>query len=72
MSTKEVNDYAAEYEDPRVIIQALGTVAHADPANTPKLDILVLRERRLEATRDRETAAMSSLTKCMIAGNSAV
>jgi hypothetical protein len=71
-STKEVKDYAAEYEDQRVIVDALVTVAHADPANKPKLDILVLRERRLEAVRDREVAVMSNLNNCMIADNSAV
>ncbi len=71
-STKEVKDYAAQYEDQRVIVEALGTAAQADPANKPKLDILVLRERRLDATRDRETAAMSNLTNGLIADSSAV
>jgi hypothetical protein len=70
MSTKEVKDYAVAYEDQHVIVEALDTVAHADPANKPKLDILVLRERRLEA--NRETAAMSNLSNYLVADNIAV
>jgi hypothetical protein len=47
-STKEIRNYATQYEDQRVIVEALGAVAQADPANKPRLDILVLRERLLE------------------------
>ncbi len=72
MSTKEVKDYAKQYEDQRVIVEALGHVAQADPANKLKLDILKPRERRLETARDRETAAMSNLTNCLIADSSVV
>ncbi len=70
-STKEVKDYAAEYEDLRAIVEALSTEEQADPVNKSKLDILGVRERRLEAARDRETAAMSNLINYLIADNSA-
>jgi hypothetical protein len=59
MSTKEVKDYAAEYEDQRDIVEALNIVAQTDPVNKPKLDIQGVRERRLDATLIREAAAMS-------------
>jgi hypothetical protein len=71
-STKEVKEYAEQYEDQRVIVEALDIVAQADPANKQKLDILELRERRLEVARDRENAAMTNLTNYLITDSSAV
>ena len=42
------------------------------PSQKPKLDILKLRERRLEAARNRETASITNLTNYLIADRSAI
>jgi hypothetical protein len=61
-----------EYEDQRAIVEALSTPEHTEPGNKSRIGILGLRERRLEAARLRETAALSLLANCLIADNNAV
>ncbi len=62
MSSQEIKDYTQEYENQRAIVEALSASEQAEPRNKPKIDILGVRERRLEAARLRETAALSLLT----------
>ena len=72
MSAQEIKDYTQEYEDQRALVQALSAAEQAEPGNESKLDILVVREGRLEAARLRETSALSLLANCLIAESSAV
>ena len=71
-SSQETNDYLQEYEDHRAIVEALSAAEQAKPGNKSKIDILGMRERRLKATRLRETAAFFLLANCLIADNNAV
>ena len=72
MSAQEIKDYNQEYEDYRAIAEALSAAELTEPANKPKIDILGVRERRLEAARLRETSALALLANCLMADNSAV
>jgi len=72
MSSQEIKDYLQEDEDQRVIVEALPAAEQAEPGNKSKIDILGLRERRLEAARLRETSALSLLANCLIADSNAV
>ena len=65
-------DYLQEYENQRAIVEALSAAEQARPGNKSNIDILGLRERRLEAARLREAAALSLLANCLIADSSAV
>ena len=61
-STAEVKDYTVQYEDQLHIVEALGD-ARTEPENRAIVDLLNLRESRLDAARDREatfTAAFSN------------
>jgi hypothetical protein len=58
-SAQETKDYLQEYEDQRATVEALSAAEQAEPGNKSKMDILGMRERRLEAARLRETAALS-------------
>ena len=71
-SSQEIKDYLQEYEDQRAIVEALSAAEQAEPGNKSKIGILGMRERRLEAARLRETAALSLLANCLIADNNAV
>jgi hypothetical protein len=71
-SAQETKDYVQEYKDKRATVEALSAAEHAEPGNKSKIDILGMRERRLEAARLRETAALSLLANCLIAESSAV
>ncbi len=71
-SSKDVKDYATQYEDQRAIVESLSTEAQADPVNKPSLDIREVRERRIKAARDREAATITNLANCLIAESCAV
>ncbi len=43
-----------------------------DPVNKPTLDVLNIKERRVDAARIREATAMSNLTNFSIVDNGAV
>ncbi len=55
-SSQEIKDYQKEYEDQRTDVDALSAAQQAEPGNKPKLDILAVREKRLDAARVREPA----------------
>jgi hypothetical protein len=72
MSAQEIKDYTQEYEDERAIVEALSAAQLAELVNKPEIDILGVRERRLEAARLRETYALALLANCLMADNRAV
>jgi hypothetical protein len=57
---KEVNYYTSQYEDQCQLVEALGTTLNA-PENKSVLDILTLRERRLDAALGRENTTIANL-----------
>ncbi len=67
----EIKDYTLQYEEQRNIVEALGT-AKSSPENKSALDILELRERRLDATFLRETIVVTNLSNCCAAEISAI
>jgi len=70
-TTKEVEDFNSHYEDQRKLDATLGT-EHSKPENKPALDVLEIRERRLDVVRVREVNALSNLTNFLIADNNAL
>ena len=70
-TTHEVKDYNAQLEDQCKITESLGTAFNA-PENKSVLDILEMRERRLDAALDKEANATKNLTNYCIAEKSAV
>ena len=56
-TSQEVKDYMVQYEDQVNLVQQLG-IAVNEPENKPVLDILAMRERRLDATLAREANAI--------------
>jgi hypothetical protein len=69
-TTREVKDYVVIYKDQRQVVEALDA-AQFDSTNKSSLEVLDIRERRLEAARVRDVIGMSNLTICLIADNSA-
>jgi hypothetical protein len=59
-NTKEVKDYTSQYEDQYKLVEALDTDRNK-PENKSVLDILTLRDSRLNATLIRESAAIAIL-----------
>ena len=72
MASHDIKDYNKLYEDLRAIVEALSTAEQAEPGNKALFDILLMRERRVEAARNRETATLALFFDCMIAEISAV
>ena len=70
-STQEVKDYTLQYEDRYNLVEALG-VNKSKPENKNVLDILTLREGRLDAARIREAAALDALYVFLAAGKVAL
>jgi len=62
----EVKDYTQQFEDRRKLVDKLGTVMNA-PENKSVLDILVKRERRLDAVLLRESNAIVTFSNFCIA-----
>jgi len=59
----EVKDYTLQYEEPRNIVEALGTAKSAHESKG-FLDILELRERRLDNAYLREANVGTDLANC--------
>jgi hypothetical protein len=70
-STQEVKDYTLQYEDRYNLVEALG-VNKNKPENMNVLDILTLREGRLEAARIWEAAALVALSIFLAAEKAAL
>jgi hypothetical protein len=68
-TTQEVKYYTTHYEDPCKIVDALGIALNATK-NKSVLEILALRERRLDAALVRETNAIANFTNFCIAEKS--
>ncbi len=51
-TAKKVKDYTPQFEDQYKLVEALGTTMNL-PENKSALDILALRERRLDAALDK-------------------
>ena len=51
-TAKEVKNYTSQYEDQEKLVEALGAALNA-PENKTVLDILALRERRLDTAIGR-------------------
>ena len=64
--TQEVKDYTTQYEDQSKLVNALGTTMNA-PENKSVLDILAMRERRLDVALVRESNANSTLANFCVA-----
>jgi hypothetical protein len=69
-TSQEVKDYTAQYEDQVNIVQQLGTAVNL-PENKPAMDILAMRERRLEAALVREANALQRHSDFCIADKDA-
>ncbi len=69
-TSQEVKDYTVQYEDQVNIVQQLG-ISVNEPENKPALDILAMRERRLDAALVREANAIKKLTEFCVADKSA-
>jgi hypothetical protein len=68
-TAQEVKDYTTKYEDQCKLIDALGIALNA-PENKSVLDILAMRDRRLEAALVTEANAIAVLTNFCLAENS--
>jgi hypothetical protein len=69
-TSQEVKDYTVQYEDKVNLVQQLGLTVNK-PENKPGLDILAMRERRLDAALDREANAIEKLIEFCVADKSA-
>jgi hypothetical protein len=70
-TAKELKDYTSQYEDQCKLVEALGTAMNA-PENKSVLDILTLRECRLDAALGRENTTTANLTNFCVAERSVV
>ena len=69
-ATQEVKDYTVHYEDHVKLVNALGTAMNA-PENKAVLDVLAMRERRLDAALVKEANAIDKFTNFCVAEKSA-
>ena len=58
--SQEVKNYTVQYEDQVKLVEALGTAMKA-PENRATLDVLAMKERRLDAALVREANAIEKL-----------
>ena len=65
-TAQEVKDYTTQYEDQRKLVDAIDTAMKA-PENKSVLDILAVRERRLDVALVRELNAIANFTNFCIA-----
>ena len=70
-ATQEVKEYTVRYEDQSKLVNILGTVMN-DPENKSVLDILAVRERRLDASLVRESNAFATLSNFCVAEKGAL
>ena len=68
-TAKEVKDYTSQFEDQYKLVEALGTAVNL-PENKGVLDILAVKERRLDAALARENTAAANLTAFCVAESS--
>ena len=69
-TSQEVKGYTVQYEDQVNLVHQLGLAVN-EPENKPVLDVLEMRERRLDATLARETNAIEKLNEFSVADKSA-
>ena len=65
-AAKEVKDYTSHFEDHYKLMEALGTAMNL-PENNNVLDILALRERRLDDALGRKNIAVANLIAFCVA-----
>ena len=70
-ATHEVKDYTVQYEDHSKLVNNLGTVMNA-PKNKNVLDVLAMRERRLDASLVRESNVVATLSHFCVAEKGAL
>jgi len=69
-TSQEVKDYTVQYEDHVKLVQPIGLTMN-EPENKVVLDVLAMRERRLDAALAREANAVEKLTEFCVADKSA-
>ncbi len=69
-ATQEVKDYTVQYEDQVKLVNALGSDMNA-PENKVVLDVLAMRERRMDAALVKEANAIDNFTMFCVAEKSA-
>jgi hypothetical protein len=67
---QEVKDYTVQFEDRVKLVQQIGLTVN-EPENKSVLDVLAMRERRLDAALAMETNAIEKLTEFCVADKSA-
>jgi hypothetical protein len=70
-ATQEVKEYMTQYEDQYKLVNALGTAMNASE-NKSVLDILAMRECRLDVALVRESNAISTLANFCLAEKGAL
>ncbi len=65
-STKEVEDYTKEFEDQYTAVEALGD-ARDEPEFPSVINIMKMRESRLDAALARESATIANMTNYRVA-----
>jgi hypothetical protein len=65
-TTTKVKDYTVQYEEQRIIVEALG-IAQLAPDNKSALAILALQERQLDGARIHKSIAINNPSNCCIA-----
>jgi hypothetical protein len=70
-TSREVKDYTVQYEDQAKVVEALGAAA-GTPEYAAAIDVLAMRERRLDSALGREANALQKLTDFCVADKSAI
>ena len=68
-TAKEVKDYTSQHDYQQKLVEVLGATLNA-PENKNVLDILALRERRLDAAIVREETTIANLSSFCVAEKS--
>ena len=69
-TSHEVKDYTVHHEDQINLVHQLGLTAN-EPENKPVLDVLAMRERRLDASLVMEANAIEKLNEFCVVDKSA-
>jgi hypothetical protein len=69
-TSQEVKDYTVEYEDQVKLVLQIGFTVN-EPENKGVLDVLAMREHRLDAALAREANAVQKLTEFCVTDKSA-
>ena len=70
-TSREVKDYTVQYEEQAKVVEALGAAVNT-PEHAAAIDVLVMRERRLDSALGREANALQKLTDFCVADKSAL